>query len=160
MSDATKVEALREVLLAFNQHDLDSIMSHFAEDCVFESPRGPDMWGHRFVGKEEVGRGLAARFEGIPDVHYGGDEHFACGNRGVSEWTISGTTVGARASRYVGATSGPSTRTGRSFAKTRSGRFGSRPRGRFSARPGHLRAPSPPVRSRGPGSPTRWSRRP
>jgi taurine dehydrogenase small subunit len=93
MSDETRVEGLREVLDAFNQHDLDSIMSHFAEDCVFESPRGPDTWGHRFVGKEEVARGLAARFDGIPDVHYGGDEHFACGNRGVSEWTISGTTV-------------------------------------------------------------------
>jgi steroid delta-isomerase-like uncharacterized protein len=93
MSDETRVEDLREVLDAFNQHDLDSIMSHFAEDCVFESPRGPDTWGHRFVGKEEVARGLAARFDGIPDVHYGGDEHFACGNRGVSEWTISGTTV-------------------------------------------------------------------
>jgi ketosteroid isomerase-like protein len=77
----------------FNRHDLDAIMSHFAEDCVFDSPRGPDVWGRRFVGKEEVARGLAARFEGIPDVHYGDDEHFACGNRGVSEWTISGTTV-------------------------------------------------------------------
>ena len=68
-------------------------MSHFADDCVFESPRGPDPWGRRFVGKDEVRRGLAARFEGIPDVHYGEDEHFACGSRGVSEWTISGTTV-------------------------------------------------------------------
>lgn len=51
------------------------------------------MWGQRFVGKEEVARGLAARFEGIPDVHDGGDEHFACGKRGSSEWTNSGTTV-------------------------------------------------------------------
>jgi taurine dehydrogenase small subunit len=93
MSDEARVEGLREMLDAFNQHDLDSIMSRFAEGCVFESPRGPDTWGHRFVGKEEVARGLAARFEGIPDVHYGGDEHFACGNRGASEWTISGTTV-------------------------------------------------------------------
>ena len=37
--------------------------------------------------------GHEARFEGIPDVHYGDDAHFACGNRGVSEWTISGTTL-------------------------------------------------------------------
>jgi hypothetical protein len=36
---------------------------------------------------------LAARFDGIPDVHCGDDDHFACGNRGVSEWTISGTTI-------------------------------------------------------------------
>ena len=49
--------------------------------------------GLRFVGKDEVRRGLAGRFEGIPDVHYADDDHFVSGNRGVSEWTISGTTV-------------------------------------------------------------------
>ena len=50
---------------------VDAIMSHFREDCVFEAPRGLDRWGRRFVGREEVRRGVAARFEGIPDVHYG-----------------------------------------------------------------------------------------
>ena len=93
MSDDDKLAVLKEVLDAFNRHDLEAIMSHFADDCVFESPRGPDPWGRRFVGKREVRKGLAARFEGIPDVHYGDDDHFACGNRGVSEWTITGTTV-------------------------------------------------------------------
>ena len=92
-TDQGRLESLKDVLEAFNRHDLDAIMSHFADDCVFESPRGPDPWGRRFVGKDEVRRGLAARFEGIPDVHYGDDDHFACVNRGVSEWTITGTTV-------------------------------------------------------------------
>jgi ketosteroid isomerase-like protein len=89
----SRLDALRQVLDAFNRHDLDAIMSHFADDCVFESPRGPDPWGRRFVGKDEVRQGLAARFEGIPDVQYDGDDHFACGNRGVSEWTVRGTTL-------------------------------------------------------------------
>ena len=93
MSADRNVEILRQVLDGFNRHDLDAINSGFAEDCVFESPRGPARWGRRFVGKDEVRRGLAARFEGIPDVHYGDDDHFARGNRGASEWTISGTTV-------------------------------------------------------------------
>jgi ketosteroid isomerase-like protein len=85
MSHDRQVDVLREVIDAFNRHDLDAIMSHFAEDCVFEAPRGPDRWGRRFVGKAEVRRGLAARFEGIPNVHYGDHSHFACGTRGVSE---------------------------------------------------------------------------
>lgn len=93
MSDERTVEMLHRVLDAFNEHDLDAIMAHFAEDCVFESPRGPEPWGRRFVGKAEVRSGLAARFEGIPDVHYGEDDHFACGSRGVSEWTIMGTDL-------------------------------------------------------------------
>jgi steroid delta-isomerase-like uncharacterized protein len=92
-SDERRLAALKEVLEAFNRHDLDAIMSHFAGDCVFESPRGSDPWGRRFVGKDEVRRGLAARFEGIPDVHFDDDDHFVGGDRGVSEWTITGTTV-------------------------------------------------------------------
>ena len=93
MSDDDKLGVLKEVLDAFNRHDLEVIISHFADDCVFESPRGPDPWGRRFVGKREVREGLAARFKGIPNVHYGDDDHFVCGSRGVSEWTITGTTV-------------------------------------------------------------------
>ena len=93
MSSDRDVDRMRQVLDLFNAHDLDAIMAHFSEDCVFESPRGPDPWGRRFVGRDEVRRGLAARFEGIPDVSYTDDDHFACGDRGVSEWTIRGTTV-------------------------------------------------------------------
>ena len=94
MTSEANLDALDKVFDAFNRHDLEAIISHFADDCVFESPRGPDRWGTRFVGKDEVRRGLAARFEGIPDVHYDEGDHFACGDRGVSEWTIRGTTVG------------------------------------------------------------------
>jgi steroid delta-isomerase-like uncharacterized protein len=93
MSTNRQLELLRDVLDAFNRHDLDAIMSSFADDCVFEAPRGPDSWGRRFVGKGQVRAGLATRFEGIPDVSYEEDEHFACGERGASEWTIRGTTV-------------------------------------------------------------------
>jgi ketosteroid isomerase-like protein len=91
--DAANADVLREVTDAFNRHDLDGIMSFFADDCVLDTPRGPDPWGRRFVGKAEVRAGLGARFTGIPDVHYGDDSHFVCGDRGVSEWTLTGTTV-------------------------------------------------------------------
>jgi ketosteroid isomerase-like protein len=84
-------DILERMLGAFNRHDLDEIMTLFADDCVFESPRGPAPWGRRFVGKEEGREGLAARFEGIPDVHYGDDRHFVSGDRGASEWTLTGT---------------------------------------------------------------------
>lgn len=89
------VDTLKAILEAFNRHDLDAIMSHFSEDCSFDFPRGPEPWGQRFVGKARVREGLASRFKGIPDVHYGDDLHWisADGNRGVSEWTLTGTTT-------------------------------------------------------------------
>ena len=89
-------EVLQRFLDAFNDHDVDTIMSFFAEDCVFEMPRGPAPGGRRLVGKEQVREGIRSRLDGIPDVHYGDDRHWACGDRGVSEWTIRGTQVDGR----------------------------------------------------------------
>lgn len=66
----------------FNKHDLDAIMMHFADDCVFESPRGPDRWGRRLAGKDVVRRGLAARFPGHSGRSLWGRRYFACGTRG------------------------------------------------------------------------------
>ncbi|HEU0234970.1 MAG TPA: nuclear transport factor 2 family protein [Candidatus Limnocylindrales bacterium] len=84
---------LRAIATAFDEHDLDGILRHFAADAVFDGPRGPDPWGQRFVGLEAVRDAFAARFAGIPDVRYRDDEHFVDGDRGASEWTLSGTTT-------------------------------------------------------------------
>ena len=84
---------LQAFLDAFNAHDVDEVMSFFTEDCVFDTPRGPAPGGHRLVGKQEVRKGFQARFDGIPDIEYGDDRHWTSGDRGVSEWTIRGTTV-------------------------------------------------------------------
>jgi len=85
------IEMLKSIAAAFDGHDLDGILVHFADDAIFESPRGPDPWGQRFVGKEECRRAFAGRFSGIPDIRYQLDEHFVDGDRGASEWTLSGT---------------------------------------------------------------------
>ena len=84
---------LQAVLDAFNAHDVDAIMAFFTDDCVFDTPRGPAPGGHRLVGQEQVRKGFQARFDGIPDIVYGDDRHWSCGDRGVSEWTIRGTTA-------------------------------------------------------------------
>jgi ketosteroid isomerase-like protein len=87
------MQMLRSIAAAFDGHDLDGIMAHFADDAVFESPRGPDRCGQRFVGKQAVREAFAGRFAGIPDIRYQDDEHFVDGDRGASEWTLSGTTT-------------------------------------------------------------------
>jgi ketosteroid isomerase-like protein len=86
------VETLKQFVSAFNAHDLDAVMKFFADDCELMMPRGPEPRGQRYVGKAEVRRGLASRFEGIPDVQYENDEHWVSGNHGVSTWTLTGTT--------------------------------------------------------------------
>ncbi len=66
LSTTVTRELLEEFLQAFNNHDLDAIMSFFAEDCVFYMPRGEKPRGDKFEGKTDVRAGLAKRFDCIP----------------------------------------------------------------------------------------------
>ena len=73
---SASVATLKAVLEAFNAHDLDRIVSFFADDCVLEMPRRPDPWGTRYTGSAAVREGLRSRLVGIPDVQYTDDTHF------------------------------------------------------------------------------------
>jgi ketosteroid isomerase-like protein len=90
MSASASAELLREFTSSYTSRVLDAVMTYFTVDAVFESPRGPDPWGTRFDGKARVREGVAARFAGLPELHYGSDDHFVVGNRGASEWTLTG----------------------------------------------------------------------
>ena len=85
-------ETLQAFIEAFNKHNLDEILSFFAEECVMDLPRGSNPWGRRTEGKEQVRDGCISRFKGLPDAHYGDDRHWVVGNMGFSEWTLTGTT--------------------------------------------------------------------
>jgi len=102
LSERVTVELLQAILAAFNRHDLDAIMTYFADECVLYVPRGAGPRGDRYAGKADVRAGLAKRFEGIPDVHYGDDAHWVCGDLGVSEWTLTGTSVSGQPIRVRG----------------------------------------------------------
>ncbi|AMM26907.1 ketosteroid isomerase [Variovorax sp. PAMC 28711] len=84
-----KLEGLAD---AFNGHDVDAVLTFFADDCVMELPQGPEICGSRFEGKAAVRAGVASRFEGLPDVRYDDATHCVVGQQGISRWTISGTT--------------------------------------------------------------------
>jgi len=76
---------------AWNRHDVDAIMSFMTDDCVFEASAGPDVSGTRYAGREAVRAGFASVFATFPDAHWGDARHFVHGDRGVSEWTFTGT---------------------------------------------------------------------
>lgn len=72
-------------------------MAFMTEDCVFEASAGTEVAGTRHVGAAAVRAGFADVFATFPDAHWGGARHFIVGDRGVSEWTFTGTRAdGAR----------------------------------------------------------------
>jgi steroid delta-isomerase-like uncharacterized protein len=85
------VEDLEAFADAWNRHDLDALMSFMTEDCVFEASAGPDVCGTPYHGREAVRSGFAEVWATFPDAHWGNARHFVTGERGVSEWTFTGT---------------------------------------------------------------------
>jgi steroid delta-isomerase-like uncharacterized protein len=94
MSDVMP-EVTAKVLQAFadawNRHDVDALMSFMTEDCVFEASAGTDVCGTRYIGHEAVRAGFAEVWATYPDAHWGDGRHFVFEERGVSEWTFTGT---------------------------------------------------------------------
>lgn len=76
---------------AFNAHDLNAVMAHMTDDCVFEASAGPDANGEKFSGQEQVRKAFEIVFKTYPDAHWGKPKHFISGNRGFSEWVFTGT---------------------------------------------------------------------
>ena len=82
---------LQSFVDAFNAHDLKAIMSHLTENCVFEASSGPDADGQKFTGQDQVSKAFKEVFDSYPDAHWGNARHFIVEDRGVSEWTFTGT---------------------------------------------------------------------
>lgn len=96
MSNDTRltIALLDAVQDAFNRHDVDGILSYFAEDGEWLMARGPDPWeAKRLRGKQAIGEVLRARYAVIPDMRWVDMQHFidAGGSRACSEWTVKGT---------------------------------------------------------------------
>ena len=84
-------EGLQAFADAWNRHDADALMSFMTKDCVFEASSGPEICGTRFVGRDAVRTAYAEVWSTFPDAHWGNARHFVAGERGVSEWTFTGT---------------------------------------------------------------------
>jgi hypothetical protein len=88
------MDDMREIHASFNSHDIDKIVGFFVDDGVFRLARGSDPKGRSLRGKAEIRAFLEDRFAKIDDMHWETISEFCCGNRGVSEWMVTGTLPG------------------------------------------------------------------
>ena len=77
--------------LAWNQHDIDALMSFMHDDCVFETAGGAQAYGTRHTGTEAVRIAFAAAWQTVKDAQWLNGTHFVQGDFGVSQWTFTGT---------------------------------------------------------------------
>ena len=87
------VRFLESFCEAFNRRDLDAVMAHMTDDCVFDTSAGPEREGRRYRGQDEVRRGFAEVFATFPDGRWQEGRHLVAGDRGLSEWVFRGTKI-------------------------------------------------------------------
>ncbi len=90
-SDVDLLKLLDRFADAWNRHDLDALMSMMTDDCVFDASAGPQVHGERSEGQLAVRAAYGAVFDAFPDARWANARHYVSGDRGVSEWTFSGT---------------------------------------------------------------------
>ena len=61
-------------------------MKSMSDECVFRSSDGTES-----QGQEAVRAVFQDVLESVQDIRFVDDEHFASGDRGLSEWTLTGT---------------------------------------------------------------------
>jgi taurine dehydrogenase small subunit len=76
---------------AWNRHDVDGLMSMMTDDGVFDASGGNHVSGERHEGQPAVRAAYTAVFVQYPDAHWGNARHLVKDDRGVSEWTLTGT---------------------------------------------------------------------
>jgi steroid delta-isomerase-like uncharacterized protein len=97
LPDSNLQELLAGHTEAWNRHDLETLLSLFAEDCVFEASGGDEICGKRYQGYREVRKAFAEVFESMPDAQWGNGRHYVlASDYGVSEWTLTGTLPDGR----------------------------------------------------------------
>lgn len=89
--DKVRQEVLEAVFRAFNEHNAEGVVSHMSDDVVFETIGGEQAYGTRIKGREAVKAAFADVWKQFPDVQWRDHRHFACADRGVSEWTFTAT---------------------------------------------------------------------
>jgi taurine dehydrogenase small subunit len=91
MTKTLTAEDFKATFDAFNRHDVDAVMTHFADDCEFTTVAGAEEFGTLIVGAEAIAKAFSGVWAAMPDAEWADHKHFVSGDRAVSEWTFKGT---------------------------------------------------------------------
>jgi len=84
---------LKATFDAFNRHDIEGVMTHFDENCVFYTVAGDNEYGNKIEGRATIAKAFEGVWTAMPDVQWADHSHFLSedGTRGVSQWTFRAT---------------------------------------------------------------------
>jgi ketosteroid isomerase-like protein len=95
-------DRLRAFFDAWNDHDVETIVSYFTPDGAYFASIGPDDTGTAFRGTEELRRGVGAFLSTYGDVHYTDLAIGMAGDRAFASWTFHGISPDGEPMTYRG----------------------------------------------------------
>ena len=101
-TEQRNLKIITDVCEAFNRHDPEAILAHFAELAVWLASRGTAPDGLRLEGKAAIRTMLHQRFSAIPDMAWEIHSHWVGANRGCSEWTVTGNESNGNKLNWLG----------------------------------------------------------
>ncbi len=90
MEGAELQEFIDRYNAAWNDHDVEAIVSMHTDDSVFEN----HVTGDVNVGREQIGKAIAGIFSVFPDLSFEGRRTYIREDLVVQEWTARGTHEG------------------------------------------------------------------
>ena len=90
MNDSELQEFIDRYNAAWNDHDVDAIVSMHTEDSVFENHTTGDV----NVGKEAIAQAITGIFAVFPDLNFEARSQYIRDDLVVQEWTARGTHQG------------------------------------------------------------------
>ena len=96
-------ERLRAFFAAWNEHDVEAIVSYFTPDGAYYASIGPDDAGTAFRGSDELRRGVAAFLGTYGDIRYTDLVIGMSGeDRAFASWTFHGIGPDGQPMTYRG----------------------------------------------------------
>ncbi len=93
MTDEVTLELVQQIDQAFTTHNVDAIVALFASDGVFDNAIGSEVYGARYTGHAELRTFFETLFASAPDVHWEMTDIRISGNKAITEWLRTATTV-------------------------------------------------------------------
>lgn len=87
---------------AWNEHNIDKLMSMMHEDCVYYAAAGENREGAIYKGKASVAVSYGKIFDLYPDAHWNLTGKLIYKDKGVSEWLFTGTKINGETVEVMG----------------------------------------------------------
>ncbi len=91
VTDSLNMALLDQITEAYNNHDVDAVMSYFAEDAIFDHGAGSEVYGSRFQGHETLRSVFQGLFDNVESVHWASIDTRIAGDKAYCEFHRTAT---------------------------------------------------------------------